>query len=148
MQQQRLRAIRSDIFSVYGALGLSASLVTPGDMASQCERLIGTLSQVKELADLVSNSPVAQATVAAAESTEPDSLEKHFEELDYAIERCERRAESKRLLLALVRWFRVWLDQRMRETHHQGQVHRIDIRASSFGFAHPTGLSAFSGART
>ena len=48
---------------------------------------------------------MAEATEAAARSAEPNSLEKHFAELDAAIERSERRAESKRLLGALARWF-------------------------------------------
>jgi len=111
--EQRLRAIRSDILSVYGALGFppfDPSPVTPADLASQCKRLVGTLSRVKELAELVSHSPVAESTQAAARSTEPDSLEKHFAELDAAIERSERRAESKRLLVVLARWFELgWI---------------------------------------
>jgi hypothetical protein len=107
-QEQKLRAIRSDILSVCKELRLSpidAAQAPPAELASENERLVRTLLWVQELADIVTRSPVAQETYRAAKSKDPESLEKHFAELNAAIQRSERRTESRRLLGQLARWF-------------------------------------------
>jgi len=103
-----LRGLRTRISQIYSALGFSLvdlARATSVDLSAHADWLSSTLYRVATLAELIAASPVSARTLLAAKDRQAGAFDRHFEDIDAALDRCAARIKSLNALKLLERWF-------------------------------------------